>query len=391
MRVQTKQINYLLLIPFAGFIMIGIAGSLMGIAWPSVRDTFGLSLSALGSLLLATTIGFLLVSISMGRLVAKIGIGWFLFSGFLLSGFGYLGYAITPSWWILVFCGLVTGWGVGSIDAGLNYYAAEHHSVRTMNWLHASFGIGAAFGPILMTAIFQAGLSWRFGFAINGLLNFLMCLAVGLTMTQWRLVRTAAQETGQSQASVGATLKRIIVWLSILIFFVLTGLEGSTAQWTYTLFTEGRSVNLAMAGLWVSFFWGGMTVGRVVLGAVVERVGSVRLIRLCLLGAILATVGIMAQIDSLNAFSMAFLGFCIGPTFPTLMSGTPQRVGVGYVGHTVGFQMAATSIGFSMLPALLGVLAEDMGLEVVGGFLVITAVLTLILYEIIQLWLRRSA
>lgn len=194
MRVQTKQINYLLLIPFAGFIMIGVAGSLMGIAWPSVRGSFGLSLSALGSLLLASTIGFLLVSISMGRLVAKIGIGWFLFSGFLLSGIGYLGYAITPSWWILVFCGLVTGWGVGSIDAGLNYYAAENHSVRTMNWLHASFGVGAAFGPILMTAIFQAGLSWRFGFAINSVLNFLMCLALGLTMGQWRQVHTAAQQ-----------------------------------------------------------------------------------------------------------------------------------------------------------------------------------------------------
>ena len=363
----------------------------MGIAWPSVRGSFGLSLSALGSLLLASTIGFLLVSISMGRLVAKIGIGWFLFSGFLLSGIGYLGYAITPSWWILVFCGLVTGWGVGSIDAGLNYYAAENHSVRTMNWLHASFGVGAAFGPILMTAIFQAGLSWRFGFAINSVLNFLMCLALGLTMGQWRQVHTAAQQKGQSQASISATLKRVIVWLSILIFFVLTGLEGSTAQWTYTFFTEGRSVNLAMAGLWVSFFWSGMTVGRIVLGAVVERVGSKRLLRLCLVGTILATVGIMAQSDTLNALSMAFLGFCIGPTFPTLMSGTPNRVGVGYVGHTVGFQMAATSIGFSMLPALLGVLAEDLGLEVVGVFLVVTAVITLLLHEIIQFWLYRTA
>jgi hypothetical protein len=35
---------------------------------------------------------------------------------------------------------LITGFGNGTIDAGLNNYVSSYYNARQMNWLHASFG-----------------------------------------------------------------------------------------------------------------------------------------------------------------------------------------------------------------------------------------------------------
>jgi fucose permease len=74
------------------------------------------------------------------------------------------------------------------------------------------------------------------------------------------------------------------MWLSIAIFFVYTGIEAAAGVWAYTLFTESRGVPMMTAGVWVSIYWGGLTVGRLLAGVVVGFVSSNRLIRFCVAG-----------------------------------------------------------------------------------------------------------
>ncbi len=390
MRIVSRHARFTLSLSFAGFILIGLSASLMGVAWPFIRNTFNLSLDALGIQLVVSTAGFLSVSILLGRLIGWMGTGRLLLSSFILGGVGFLGYALAPSWSVLVACSFITGWGVGAVDAGLNYYSAYNQSVRTMNWLHASFGVGATIGPLLMTAILGLGYSWRLGYGVLGGLFLVVALFVALTLPAWQESDGGETVSSTPQASVVSTLKRVIVWLSILLFFVYTGLEGTAGQWTFTLFTEGRGISLALAGTWLSLFWGGLTLGRIVLGAVVDRLGVTQLLRLCMLGAIVATLGIWSQAAILNAISMVVLGFALGPIFPTLMSQTPNRVGRPFAGHTIGYQMAATSIGIALAPAFAGVLAERSSIEVIAPFLVVTAVLMFGLFEFTQFWLQKN-
>ena len=54
--------RYTLLLAFACFFAMGTVNSMLGVAWPSIRATFGLPLDALVALLMVSTIGYVPVS-----------------------------------------------------------------------------------------------------------------------------------------------------------------------------------------------------------------------------------------------------------------------------------------------------------------------------------------
>ena len=135
------------------FVSLGLPDGLLGVAWPSMRADFGLPLDALGVLLAAFTSGYVSASFAGGRLLARLGLGALLAVSCFLTGLSLLGYALAPAWGMVVALALVAGLGAGGIDTGINTYAAERHGPGMLNWLHACYGIGAAGGPAIMTAV----------------------------------------------------------------------------------------------------------------------------------------------------------------------------------------------------------------------------------------------
>ena len=78
---------------------------------------------------------------------------------------GLVGYALAPRWWLFFPMASIIGLGSGAIDSGLNSYAARHFPVSHVNWLHASWSLGATAGPAMMTAVLARGArtgSWHF-------------------------------------------------------------------------------------------------------------------------------------------------------------------------------------------------------------------------------------
>ena len=148
---------------FAAFISLGLPDGLLGVAWPSIRATFGLPVSQLGPLLALIMAGYLASSFLSGALVARWGVGRLLVWSNVLIVVSCSGYALAPRWGVMLACGLLAGLGAGAIDAGINAYTAAHFAPRVMSWLHGSWGLGAALGPLIMTAVLASGLAWRWG------------------------------------------------------------------------------------------------------------------------------------------------------------------------------------------------------------------------------------
>lgn len=67
---NTRQI-----IAYACFFILGFGDGLLGVAWPSMRDTFAVSLDAVGLLMGALTLGYITSSAASGRLIAALGVG----------------------------------------------------------------------------------------------------------------------------------------------------------------------------------------------------------------------------------------------------------------------------------------------------------------------------
>lgn len=398
--ITPRNSRNLILLSFACFAALGIVTGLLGVAWPSIRAEFDLPLDAIAALLVSSTIGFFGGSVAASNVISRRGLILFLIIANGLAAAGMVGYALAPSWWILVAFGLCSGLGGGSIDTGLNIYMAGSQSVRIMNWMHASFGVGASIGPLIMTAVLTSGLSWRLGYGLVGLMQLVLALAyVPLLRRDYSKAHLAARthaDQAPSESILDAapprqTLRLLAVWLAVLIFFLYTGVESTAGQWTFTLFTESRGVSTAAAGTLTSVFWAMLTVGRIVFGAGAQRIGIDRLLRLSMVVTLIASILVVIENVWTGFAGIALMGLSLSAIFPTLMAETPQRVGIRHAANSIGYQTGGASIGFAVLPALAGFLAARAGLESIAWVMVVGSVLMLISNEVAIHVARRDA
>lgn len=371
-----------IIIAYAAFIALGLMEGLLGVAWPSMRVTFELPLDALGILLLAATSGHIIASFSNGRILQLTGISTLLMLALTLRGSAFLTQSIAPAWLLVVGVGFLGGIGAGMLDAGMNTFAAARFRPRLLNWLHASFAVGASLGSLLMTALLSAGQNWRLGFGLLAGVNLVLAVVFAFTRNRWTLPHEAltADQPPPTKIRSRDTLKLPIVWISIATFALYTGLELGLGQWSFTLATESREIAEATAGVWTTLYWGSLTAGRIILGFI--ETNTERLVRLAL---ILVVAGATLFALNLNpTFSLAGLmmvGFGLAPVFPALIALTPLRIGADHASNAIGFQVGAAGIGAAILPGLAGVLGDNYGLEVIALFFATAAVLLFLAQE----------
>lgn len=389
--IPTAPRPALLALSYLAFVSLGLPDAVLGVAWPSIRETFTLPLAALGAVLAMAASAYFTSGLFAGRLMRTAGIGTLLAASTGLAAAGVASYAASPAFALLLAAACVVGFGSGAVDAGLNTYAAHHFGARHMTWLHAAYSTGAALGPVLMTALLTRGAGWRAGYAVIGGVLALLAVAFTVMRRQWdggpgsspAAAESPAPVDGVSpQVTAWATLRRPRVWLQIAIFFLYSGVEVTAGQWSYTVLTEARGLGTAVAGTWVSLYWAGLLAGRVVLGFVVERVGAVRMLRLGTGGAV--TGALLFALPAVPAaMGLAVLGFSLAPIFPALMSETPRRVGADAAAHAVGFQVSAATVGVAVLPSAAGLVGERLGLAAVTPMLLGIAVLLAVVHEVL--------
>ena len=369
----------LLVLSYLAFISLGLPDTVIGVAWPSIRDRFGVSQAGLGFVLTVGVAGYVLSSVFAGRAVVALGVGRLLAASCALVALGLTGYALAPRWALFVPMAAVIGLGSGAIDAALNGWAARHIPTRHVNWLHACWGVGATTGPAMMTAVLAHGASYQVGYVLLACALGAMGLAFAATRRAWE--DDAATGGGISLHSGAGALRSDRVRLQIALFFIYTGLESGTGQWCFTVLREGRGLDIQAAGAWTTTYWGSILAGRVVLGFVVDRIGPDRLLRITTLTAV-AGAALFASADGLaGRLGLVVLGASLAPIFPTLMSRTPDRVGHDLAPHAVGFQVGAATLGSAAVPALFGLLGTAAGLRAIGVAVAGVALLLLVLHE----------
>ena len=372
-----------IIVSYLGFIGLGMTGGLLGLAWPTMQKEFNVPLDAVGILLLASTVGYLSSSFLSGPIAYRFGAGRMLAGASLCSAVGLLAFALNQTWGLFIVVMLLTGFGFGTIDAGINAYVAQHHGARAMNWLHGSFGIGTTIGPLIMTAVLHSGQSWRVGYAIVSGVMFAVALMFIFTQSWWLGVIVEGETKDAKRKTAREVLRMPAVWFGIALFFLYAGMEATPGTWIYTLFTQARNISADAAGLWVSIYWGSFTVGRFFFGAIITRVNTLTLTRFCMVGMVTGAALLWWNpLPLLGFIGLTLIGFMEAPLFPIFVSDTPKRVGMENAGNAIGFQIAGAGFGVSMLPAFAGLLANNINLGVIPVFIFIGSVLVIVFHEI---------
>jgi MFS family permease len=164
------------------WVLDGLEVTIVGAFGPALQDRAALGLTT-------TQVGEAASFYLAGAIVGALGFGWltdrfgrrlvvFLTLGVYLAG--VLASALSVDFAMFALCRLVTGLGIGGEYAAINSAIDELIPARWRGrvdlivngsfWLGAA--VGAAAAPVLLdTRVFPAGLGWRLGFAIGGVLS----------------------------------------------------------------------------------------------------------------------------------------------------------------------------------------------------------------------------
>ncbi|GAA4684387.1 MFS transporter [Phytohabitans rumicis] len=371
-----------LLLAYFAFVSLGLPDGLLGVGWPSISEDFDVPRESVGLLLALGTAGYLSSSVAAGFTIARLGVGRLLAGSTALCSIALATYAMSPALALMVVFALVLGLGGGAIDSGLNAYAAAAFGPRHMNWMHAFFGLGVAIGPLIMTAVLSAGLSWRWGYGVVAAAQAVLATAFVLTVRNWAAHRAAPADGGPPvRVPIRDTLVIPAVWLGALAFGVYVAVEVAAGLWAYTLLTEGRDIGPAVAGVCVSAYWASLFLGRVVQGVVAERVGSGQVLWASLAG--MAGGAVLVALPApgwVAAAGLAVIGFAAAPVFPLMTLTTADRVGDAHADRAIGVQLGASALGGALLPGLVGVLISRVDVEALGPSLVAMSLLLMLLY-----------
>ena len=100
MEISIKLKQYpklgLIILAYVAFIALGMPDGLLGVAWPSIRNGFSISLDAIGMFLTALVIGYMTSSFLSGPAIARIGVGRVLATSCAMTGMALITYTLVP-------------------------------------------------------------------------------------------------------------------------------------------------------------------------------------------------------------------------------------------------------------------------------------------------------
>lgn len=364
----------LLLVIYLSYISLGLPDTLLGAAWPAMREGLHAPLEMAGPVSLAVSLATVASSLLSGRLLRRLGAGGVAFVSVLFTALGLLGFSLAKSLpWLLVMS-IPLGLGAGAVDAGLNNFVALHYRPIHMNFLHCFWGLGAMGGPAVMSFWISRG-SWPLGYRSVAALQFLLALVLGLSLPLWRNMERRAASSGE-EPSQFLTCREALglpgAKTSLLAFFCYCSLELAAGLWASSYLVERRGVPAQQAALCSSLFYGGMAAGRFLAGLLSQRLSSRTLIRtgqgLCAAGALLLLFPLPLPAA---VAGLALFGLGCAPLYPSMLQETPVRFGRRTSQSVMGLQMAAAYFGSTAMPPLLGFLAQRLSLRVFPWFLLL--------------------
>ncbi len=343
----------LLVIIYVVFISLGLPDSMFGVAWPVVHQEFGIaeSFASLYSIITGICSGG--VSLFAGIILRKFGTPNVTFVSILLTAIGLLGVSFAPNIVVMMIFTIIMGWGAGAIDTGLNNYVSLHFEARHMNWLHCFWGIGVTTSPLIMAFFLNDGASWRNGYKVISVMQFAIAIIVLLYLKKWIKLdseKTPAPEEKENEANEKLNIFKFKgLFPSVFSQGFYCSMEFLIGTWGASYLVNTQNMQPDTAARWVSLYYGGIMLGRLISGFASKHQNDNQLIRT---GARIAFIGILWLLLPSNNFSCCGLlpiGIGFGPIFPCILHSVPERFGKKYSADLTGIHMGgAYAIGFAI-------------------------------------------
>jgi fucose permease len=393
----------LLAIIYLAFISLGLPDSLLGSAWPTMYQQFGVPISYAGIISMIISAGTIVSSLQSDRLTKKLGTGKVTAISVAATAVALFGFSFSHSFWALCLWAIPYGLGAGSVDASLNNYVALHYESRHMSWLHCMWGVGATAGPYIMGIALSMGQGWNMGYRYIGIIQVVLTAVLVFSIPLWKgrksttenlqnaemeqlleNVSEKADTTAEKALSLREILKIAGAKEVMLCFFCYCALEQTAGLWASSYLTLHKGVSSETAAIFASLFYIGITVGRAISGFITMKLNDTQMVRL---GQSIIVLGIMAMVlPGSNVLALAgliLIGLGCAPIYPCVIHSTPAHFGADKSQAIIGVQMAFAYIGILAMPPLFGVLASRISVALLPCYLFAILVVMVIMHELL--------
>ena len=367
----------LLWILFLAYLTFGMITNVLGVVIPEVIREYHLSLFAAGILAFAFYLAYGLCSIPTGLLIDRVGPRPLVLFGVLLMGLGCLVVAWARSYPLMVAMIFAVGVGVTVLQTSGNPLiqhldrAENYH--RNLTLTIGFCGIGAFLGPFILAFFTGTGRPWQTLYLFFAALSFVLLILLGLASFP---ARPPASSVVKPRSYAKLLTHPIVITYCLGIFFYV-GAEVGTASWIVKFFEREHGLSAEVShveaaslirrvlpylpALVVALFWGLQGIGRLVSGAVLNRLGSRRMLRiysfLALVCLLVATFGSRGM----TAAGFAACGFFTSVLFTLVFSGTINSFEENQ--GAISGLLCTAAVGGAVIPPLVGLVGDHLGLR----------------------------
>jgi FSR family fosmidomycin resistance protein-like MFS transporter len=285
-------------------------------------------------------------------------------AGFVINAMGVLAIGLSPTYGLVLAASLLCGLGAATFHPQSTHFLTRtfpHTKGRAMG-IHGWGGsIGNFLAPLVVTVLVSA-VGWRMGMMV------LVLPGMAVALLLWRLL-DEPQEVQVNSFGTGLSRDLLLVALTFaLLSMVLRGF----LTFLPTLLVEQGS-DLAEAGFFTSLMLVVGLVAQPLGGMFYDRIGGRALFFLC---AMATGLGLWAFTHASGAMLVVwtmFIGFFVAALFPVSLAMGSDVAKGSQVGLSVGVVFGVSSTLSAFTPALMGYIADLVGLARSFSMLIVLA------------------
>ena len=372
--MSKKRVKTLYLPVYYAFFMNGMTALSIGAVLPYLIEEMKLSYGMAGAFLSLFAFGNLAASAVSPLLSARIGQKKSIIFTYCLSPLCLLAVTAAPSVGVSCLCFFVLGVVRGSVSVVNNTVINDacRGEAMALNLLHMMAAAGSFCAPFFCALAMRLEGNWRAAFW------GLAVMAALCVVFYTRLEPVHDFPIEKEKGGERAYLKSPDFYIIGMVLFWYLGVENCVSGWFVTYFKESGLMSEGFASLLVSVTWLAIMGGRLFTALISERVRKERLILInCLLSALcfFVMIGVCSfpelvpgRLCVLTA-SMLGMGFFFAGIYPTGVANVGQML-KGSFGGTALF-LAISAVGGILMPQIVGLLADQIGLGGAIGSLVV--------------------
>ena len=356
----------------AGMLLFGIVLTTLGAILPDIIVRFNVSKTAAGGLFLLMSFCILLGSLLFGPSVDRLGYRMPLAAASALVALGIETIAFAPTLTLVRLGVAFIGLGGGVLNVATNGVVADtadSGKAANLSLLGVFFGIGAVGVPFTLGALGNLA-SQQSVLAIVGALAALSAIATVLTGFP-----KPKQPQSFPLGKALALVREAPLLLFGLMLFLQSGMEITVGGWTSTFAREVLALSGRAALFFLSLYWLGTMLARLVLGSLLKTIAPRRVLAASLALAFFGVLLLItAHATTVAAAGVFLVGAGFAAVFPVVLGWLGERYqALSGTAFSIALVMALT--GGMILPYTTGVIGERYGMR--ASLLVVPVALVL--------------